>query len=94
VSCTLVQRRRPRLTCTVSFPAAAHDRSASLLVAVAHSRRVVALGHARLRRGTATVTMRPLRAPASGTVQVTLVVTRRGAAPRTLTVAGAVTARS
>ncbi len=77
ISCKLVGKHHGKIKCTVTFPAAKASTGA-LRLSIAHGARVAALGHAQLRHGTATVTMRELRRVKSGACTLTLVLSRAG----------------
>jgi hypothetical protein len=70
-----VLERHGRLRCTVTFPTARSTRG-MLRMKVARGVHLVALGHARVNRGKATVTMRERRDVTRGAWKVTLVLSQ------------------
>jgi hypothetical protein len=73
ITCKLVKHHD--IKCTVTFPKPANDKG-TLRVALASGRRIVALGHGRLRHGSATLTMRALHRITAGRLTMTLVISR------------------
>ncbi len=74
VTCRLTGKHHRAITCKVSFRFSAKDLSGTVLVSIARGARVAGLGHARLKHGAATITMRELGDARRGAWQVTLVV--------------------
>ncbi len=83
ITCKLTGRHHRQIKCTVTFPKKAKDVSGSLRVRIARGRTVAALGHARLRHGTATVTMRELHRLSKGAWRITLVMSLAHQRPQT-----------
>jgi hypothetical protein len=86
VSCRLTSQHPRQISCQVSFPATARDRAGSLLISITRGNRVAALGRARLRHGSAIVTMHELARMGAGRWTVTLVLSARHHRTRTVTV--------
>ena len=86
VTCTL--EKHNKIKCTVSFPKKAKDTKGTIAAVITRGGRILALGHARLAHGSATLTMPELRAWNRGTWQITLVLSRpkKVATTQTMTV--------
>lgn len=80
VTCTLVTHNN--IKCTVTFPKSMRTKG-KLQVRIARGARVAALGHVRVNRGKATVTMHAVRHLTHGAWTITLVLTRSHKAPST-----------
>jgi hypothetical protein len=85
VTCTL--EKHNKIKCTVSFPKA-KDVRGTVAAVITRNGRIVALGHARLARGAATLNLSELRVRTRGTWQITLVLSRpkNAATTQTMTV--------
>ena len=72
----------------MSFPKKAKDTKGTIAAVITRGGRILALGHARLAHGSATLTMPELRAWNRGTWQITLVLSRpkKVATTQTMTV--------
>ncbi len=87
VTCKLTGKHHRTIRCRVSFTASATATTGgTLLISVTRGARIAALGHARLRHGTATITMRTLRGLGRGAWRVTLVLVSERQPARTFTV--------
>jgi hypothetical protein len=75
ISCTLTGKHHSKIKCKVKFPAG-NASAGTLRLSITHGARVTALGHAQLRHGAATVTMRALRRVKGGMCTLTLVLSR------------------
>ncbi len=86
VTCTL--EKHNKIKCTVSFPKKAKDTKGTIAAVITRGGRILALGHARLAHGSATLTMPELRAWNRGAWQITLVLSRpkKVATTQTMTV--------
>jgi hypothetical protein len=86
VTCTL--EKHNKIKCTVSFPKKAKDTKGTIAAVITRGGRILALGHARLAHGSATLTMPELRAWNRGTWRITLVLSRpkKVATTQTMTV--------
>ena len=73
VTCKLV--KHDKIQCTVTFPKH-HSKHGIVRLAVSRGGKLIALGHATLTRGRATLTMRELRASSHGRWQVVVVFSR------------------
>jgi hypothetical protein len=73
VTCKLV--KHSKIQCTVTFPKN-HSKRGIVRLAVSRGGKLIALGHATLARGRATLTMRELRASSHGRWQVVVVFSR------------------
>jgi hypothetical protein len=83
-TCKLVGRLHHELRCTVGFPQLPPP-TGTVRIRVARAGNVVALGHGRLRKGKATITMRELRQVSKGAWRITLVLSRPHKAAQTVT---------
>jgi hypothetical protein len=83
VACSVVAG--PSIRCSVSFPGG-HQIHGTLRIRLTRGGSVVALGHGRVRRGRATVTMRELRPAGAGSWVATLVLSRPHIEPVTIRV--------
>jgi hypothetical protein len=84
ISCRLTGKHHRQITCKVTFPKKAKDAAGSLRMRIARGRTVAALGHARLRHGAATVTMRELHRMSPGAWRITMVMTLAHQRPQTI----------
>jgi hypothetical protein len=73
ITCKLLKHNK--IKCTVSYKKKAVD-SGNLAMSIALGKHTLALGHAKLRRGTTTITMRGLRHARKGRLEITLVLSR------------------
>jgi hypothetical protein len=73
VSCRFTGKRSSTIQCTVNVPAAARGRGVAL-VSIARGGRIFGLGHAAIRHGRATITVRGRRTLTRGTWRVTIVI--------------------
>jgi hypothetical protein len=73
VTCRFTGKHRRAITCTVSVPGAARDRGMAL-ASITRGGRIFGLGHAPIRHGRASLTVRGRRALSSGRWRLTLVV--------------------
>jgi hypothetical protein len=85
VTCKLTGRRQRKITCKIVLPATSGD--SSVVISITRGLSVAALGHGRLRYGSARITMGELRTLTSGAWRVTLVLSSAHGRPRTLTLA-------
>jgi hypothetical protein len=86
VSCHLAGRLRRLISCRVRFPQLPAP-GGTVRVRIVRGRTVVALGHARVRGGKATVTMRRLNVARTGAWRITLVLSRPHKRPETVNLA-------
>jgi hypothetical protein len=84
IKCKLLAHSK--IKCTVTFPKA-RDTKGTLAAIITRDGRIVALGHARVARGRASLTMPELQAFKGGTWQMTLVLSRSRKAATTETTA-------
>ena len=73
MTCKLIKHHKIR--CTVTFPKS-HSKHGIVRLAVSRGGKLVALGHATVNHGRATVTMRELRASSRGSWRVVVVFSR------------------
>jgi hypothetical protein len=83
VSCRLTGAKRRMIACRVAFPQLPAPNG-TVRVRIARGSAIVALGHARVRGGKATVTMRRLRVVHRGAWRVTLVLAQPHQRPQTV----------
>ncbi len=85
VTCQL--QKQHKITCTVKFLKAKNTKG-TLRISVARGKHLVALGHARIVRGQASMTMRELRRVTRGSLTITVVLSQphKAAATRTAVV--------
>ena len=75
-----------KIKCTVTFPKA-KDVHGKIAVQIAQGSHLLALGHARLSRGAATLTMRELRRMTRRSLTITLVLSQPHSSASTRTMA-------